>query len=146
MPHTKLQFQLRSVMLVPIVVALIVWGAVLWSRSARFLAQSRQLHAAAAQYAISESQYADAINEVAELDRAVADAEPPSARADDRAWRAYREYLAKLKHKLNAANARLDSLGGYRALRRRSERLATEFERAAMRPWLSVNSDTPGAF
>jgi hypothetical protein len=88
--------RVRSLMFMVLVVAVIAAGGVLSLRSAQFLARSQRFRAQAAIYKQLESEHSEAVARVVDLERAVAGAEPPSARADGGAWRAYRGYLSDL--------------------------------------------------
>jgi hypothetical protein len=130
-------------MLVALAVAMIVWVGVLGWRRAPYLKLARYFRQHASRYAQAEALHADAIAEVANVELEIAGAEPPSARADDGAWRAYRCYLSALQAKLMVARAALDEYEKYRAVRRYAERLAVQHERAAMRPWVGIPAEAP---
>jgi hypothetical protein len=134
----NLRQQVRSLMLVVLAIAMIVWVGVLGWRRAQFLGLARYFREHASRYALAEALHADAIVKVTNAELEIAGAEPPSARADDGAWRAYRGYLSDLQTKVKIARASLDEYEKYRAVRRYAERLAAQYERAAMRPWLGA--------
>lgn len=130
--------RIRYLMLVVMAVAMIVWVGVLGWRRAQYLSIGRRFREHASRYAQAEALHADAISEVANVELETARAKPPSARADDGAWRAYRSYLSDLQTKVQVARASLDEYENYRALRRAAERLAAQYERAAVRPWAGI--------
>jgi hypothetical protein len=134
----NLRQQVRSLMLVVLAVAMIAWVGVLGWRRAQFLGLARYFREHASRYAQAEELHADAIVMITNAELEIAGAEPPSARADDGAWRAYRGYLSDLQTKVKIARASLDEYEKYRAVRRYAERLAAQYERAAMRPWLGA--------
>ena len=135
--------RIRSLMLVVLAVAMIVWVGVLGWRRAQFLGLARYFREQASRYAQAEALHADAIAEVTNAELEIAGAEPPSARADDGAWRAYRGYLSDLQTKVKIARASLDEYEKYRAVHRYAERLAAQYERAAMRPWVGILVEAP---
>jgi hypothetical protein len=130
-------------MLVVLAVAIIVWVGVLGWRSAQYLRLARYFREHASRYAHDEALHADAIAMVTDAELEIARAEPPSARADDGAWRAYRGYLSDLQTHVKVAKAALDEYENYRALRQYAERLAAKYERAAMKPWVDVLVEGP---
>ena len=136
LPH--LRSRVRSLMLAVLIVAVIAWLGVMGWRRAQFLRLSRHFREQAARYAHAESRHVDSVAQVATVEREIASAEPPGPRADNWAWRAYREYVADLQAKLNVVRASLDELDRYRAVRRYSERLAAKYERAALTPWIDI--------
>jgi hypothetical protein len=134
---------LPSLMLVVLAVAMIVWVGVLGWRRAQFLGRARYFREQASQYAQAEALHADAIAKVTNAEVEIAGAEPPSARSDDGAWCAYRGYLSDLQSKVKIARASLDEYEKYRAVHRYAERLAAQYERAAMRPWVGILAEAP---
>jgi hypothetical protein len=130
-------------MLVVLAVAMIAWVGVLGWRRAELLAISRYFHEQASRYAEAAALHADAIAEVTNVELEIARAEPPSARADGGAWRAYRDYLSDLQTKVKVARASLDEYEEYRALHGDARRLAAYYKRAAMRPWAGISSEAP---
>jgi hypothetical protein len=129
-----LRSRTRSLMAATLVVAVVVWGAVFAWRRNRLLELSRRFEVLAAEYGRAEVERADALSLVADLERAVASAEPPAPGSDHEAWRAYRGHLSDLQRAIENASGELDQYGGYRALRRHSERLAEKYRDAAARP------------
>jgi hypothetical protein len=130
-------------MLVILAVAMLGWVGVLGWRRAQFLALAGYFREHASNYARAEAENAFAVAEVAEIEHEVAFAKPPSARADDGAWHAYRGYLSDLQTKLKGARASLDVYEHYHALHRYAKRLAAKYERAATTPWVSVVAGAP---
>jgi hypothetical protein len=128
-------------MLAVLIVAVIVWLGVMGWKRAQYLRLSRHLREQAAVYAKAEREHVDSVAQVATVEREIASAEPPGPRADSRAWRASREYVADLRAKLNVVRASLDELDRYRAVRRYSVRLAAKYERAAMTPWIDIGAE-----
>jgi hypothetical protein len=135
--------RIRSLMLVVLAVAMIVWGGVLGWRRAELLSIARYFREQASRYAEAEALHADAIANVTNVELEIAVAEPPSARADGGAWRAYRDYLSDLETKVRVARASLDEYEKYRALHRDAKRLAAYYERADMRPWVGTLAKAP---
>jgi hypothetical protein len=135
--------RVRSLMLAMLAVVVLVWFGVLGWRRAQFLALAGYFREHASNYARAEAENAFAVAEVAEIEHEVAFAEPPSARADDGAWRAYRGYLSDLQTKLNNEKSSLDVYEHYRALHRYAQRLAAKYEFAATRPWVDVVTEAP---
>jgi cell division protein FtsB len=143
LPHVR--SRVRSLMLAVLIVAVIAWLGVLGWRRAQFLELSQHFRDQAATYREARQREADAIAEVAKLEREAASARPPAAGAAKSAWRAHRDNLSDLQAKLKIARAWLDQYERYDAVRRYSERLAAKYQRAAARPWLSVESESRGA-
>jgi uncharacterized protein YerC len=138
-PH--LRSRVRSLMLAVLIVAVIAWLGVMGWRRAQFLRLAQHLREQAAVYAQAESEHVASVAQVATVEREIASAEPPGPRADSRAWRAYRDYVADLRAKLNVVRASLDELDRYRAVCRYSERLAAKYELAAMTPWIDIEAE-----
>jgi hypothetical protein len=128
-------------MLAVLIVAVIAWLGVMGLRRAQFLRLSQHFREQAAVYAEAENEHVASVADVATVEREIASAEPPGPRADRRAWRAYREYLADLRAKLNVVRASLDELDRIRAVRRYSERLAAKYERASLTPWIGIDAE-----
>jgi hypothetical protein len=128
-------------MLAVLIVAVIAWLGVMGWRRAQFLRLSRYFREQAGAYAQAENEHVASVADVASVEREIANAEPPGPRADRRAWRAYGEYLADLRAKLNVVRASLDEVDRYRAVRRYSERLAAKYERAALTPWIGIEAE-----
>ncbi len=128
----------RSFMLIILAVAMLASVGVLGWKKAQFLALARYFREHASRYAQAEALHAGAIAEITNVELEIAGAEPPSARADDFAWRAYRRYLSDLQAKVKVAKSSLDAYDRYRALHRYAERLAAEYEHAATRPWIGM--------
>jgi uncharacterized membrane protein YcjF (UPF0283 family) len=127
-----------------LVVAVIAWVGVLCRRRVHFLELSRRYREQAIIYAAAASHHIDAVALVAHLKHSAATAKPPTPSSDHRAWSAYRKHITDLQRMIRIADARLDEYGGYLALRRHCERLSAKYGRAAMRPWIGVEAETPG--
>ena len=81
---------------------------------------------------------------MAEFEHAIATAEASGIFRGGGAWSTIADTWV-LRSELRRADKRPERYEEYRALRRRCEQLAENYEQAAAKPWLGVEAELPGS-